>query len=342
MNRNNSHCERLRTIVRSFPNITVAVLADLVADEFIRGDISEVSREAPVMILKHRERLLAPGGGANVVMNLADLRVNVLPVGIVGEDEAGRMILQAFRGRKISLSGIARLKGHNTPVRTRIMAANARGSRQQVVRMDRDSEPLSETHPALLNLVSSAREYAKAADALLVSDYGYGAATPRLVTFIRSKGALDHVPVTLDSRSRLLEYTGVTAATLGADEAAAALKLPSGSDEQMHSAGRELMKRMKLASLLMTRGSDGMVAFDGSKKPVEIPMHASGQVADATGVGDTVIAAFTAALAAGADTESAARLAGFASGIVLTKQGTATVSQAELLNTLADLTAHGK
>ena len=341
MNRNSSHCERLRAIVRSFPNITVAVLADLVADEFVCGDISQVSSEAPVLILKHRERLLLPGGGANAVMNLADLRVNVLPVGIVGDDEPGRLILEAFRGRKIPVSGIARLKDHSTPVRTRIMAAT-RGARQQVVRVDRDSPLLSETHPALLNLVSSAREYAKAADALLVSDYGYGAATPRLVTFIRSKGALDHVPVTLDSRSRTLEYTGMTAVTLSEDEAAAALKLASGGDERLHSAGRELMERMKLASLVITRGSDGMLAFDGSKKPLEIPIHASGQVADTTGVGDTLIAAFTAALAAGADTESAARLAGFACAIVMMKQGTATISQAELLNALAEVTAHAK
>ncbi len=341
MNRNSSHNERLRAIVRSFPNITVAVLADLVADEFVCGDISQVSSEAPVLILEHRERLVLPGGGANAVMNLADLRVNVLPVGIVGDDETGRLILQAFRASKISVSGIARLKGHSTPVRTRIMAAT-RAARQQVVRVDRDSQPLSETHPALLNLVSSAREYAKAADALLVSDYGYGAATPRLVTFIRSKGALDHVPVTLDSRSRMLEYTGVTAVTLSEDEAAAALKLPSGGDERLYSAGRELIERMKLSSLVITRGSEGMLAFDRSKKPLEIPMHAPGQVADAIGVGDTLIAAFTAALAAGADTESAARLAGFACGIVLMKQGTATVSQAELLNALADVTAHAK
>ena len=340
MNRNSSHNERLRAIVRSFPNITVAVLADLVADEFVCGDISQVSSEAPVLVLKHRERLVLPGGGANAVMNLADLRVNVLPVGIVGDDEPGRQILAAFRARKSPVSGIARLKGHSTPVRTRIMAG-AGGARQQVVRVDRDSPPLDETHPALLNLVSSAREYAKAADALLVSDYGYGAATPRLVTFIRSKGALDHVPVTLDSRSRTLEYTGMTAVTLSEDEAAA-LKLASGGDERLHSAGRELMERMKLASLVIARGGDGMLAFDGSKKPVEIPMHAPGQVADATGVGDTLIATFTAALAAGADTESAARLAGFACTIVMMKQGTATISQAELLNALADVTAHAK
>jgi rfaE bifunctional protein kinase chain/domain len=344
MNRNRTHHERLRAIVQSFPNITVAALADLVADEFIYGEISRVSREAPVLILKHRERVVVPGGGGNAVMNLADLRVNVLPVGVVGDDETGRLLLQALRTRKIPLSGIVRLKGYTTPTKTRILAGMPHGSRQQVVRVDRDSQPLSETHPELLNLVSSAREYAKAADALLISDYGYGAATPRLLTFVRSKGALDQLPVTLDSRYRLLEYSGVTAATPNEHEVEAALNTRLGDSQRLGAAGRDLMRRMKLASLVITCGSNGMVAFDGDKKPVSIPIHGSDQVTDVTGAGDTVIAAFTAALAAGADTESAAWLANYAGGIVVMKRGTATVSQAELLNALEESgkAAHAK
>ncbi len=213
----------------------------------------------------------------------------------------------------------------------------AHSSRQQVVRVDREPEPLGETHPALLNLVSSVREYAKASDALLISDYGYGAATPRLLTFIRSKGALDHLPVTLDSRYRLLEYSGLTAATPNEPEVEAALQIDLGSDSQrLHTAGRELIKRMKLESLVITRGSDGMVAFDGGKKPVEIPIYGPKEVTDVTGAGDTVIATFTASIAAGADTESAARLANLAGGIVVMKRGTATVTQAELLKALEE------
>jgi len=337
MKRNDSHYERLRSIVQSFPNITVTVLADLVADEFVYGEISRVSREAPVLILKHRERTVVPGGGGNAIMNLADLKVNVLPVGVVGDDEPGRLLLQALRAKKVSLSGVHRLKGHTTPTKTRILAGTSHSSRQQVVRVDREPEPLGETHPALLNLISSVREYAKASDALLISDYGYGAATPRLLTFIRSKGALDHLPVTLDSRYRLLEYSGLTAATPNQPEVEAALKIDLGNDSQrLCSAGRELIKRMKLESLVITRGSDGMVAFDGAKKPVEIPVYGPIDVTDVTGAGDTVIATFTAAIAAGADTESAARLANLAGGIVVMKRGTATVTQAELLKALEE------
>jgi rfaE bifunctional protein kinase chain/domain len=261
--------------------------------------------------------------------------VNVLPVGVVGDDEPGRLLLQALRAKKVSLSGVNRLKGHTTPTKTRILAGTAHSSRQQVVRVDREPEPLGENHPALLNLIASVREYAKAADALLVSDYGYGAATPRLLTFIRAKGALDRIPITLDSRYRLLEYSGLTAATPNQPEVEAALNTDLGGDSQrLYSAGRELIKRMKLESLVITRGSDGMVAFEGGKKPVEIPIYGSREVTDVTGAGDTVIATFTASIAAGADTESAARLANLAGGIVVMKRGTATVSQAELLEAL--------
>ena len=335
MKHNNKETERLRKIVQSFPNVTVTVLGDLVADEFIYGEISRVSREAPVLILKHRERTVVPGGGANAVMNLADLGVTVLPVGIVGDDEPGKLLLQAFKKKKIATSGILKLKSHITTTKTRVLAGHTHASRQQVVRVDREASELHENHPALLELISSAREYARASDGFLVSDYGYGAATPRLLTFIRSNGSLNEIPVTLDSRYRMLQYAGVTAATPNEPEVEEALKTRIGHDrEKLFQAGEQLIKQMKLESLVITRGGDGMVAFEKKHKPVEIPIFGTDEVADVTGAGDTVIATFTAALAAGADTESAARLANFAGGIVVMKRGTATVSQTELLNAI--------
>lgn len=327
--------EHLRKIVQSFPNVTITVLADLVADEFVYGEITRVSREAPVLILRHRERKVVPGGGANAVMNLADLGVTVLPVGIVGDDEPGKLLLQAFKKKKIATSGILKLKSHITTTKTRVLAGHTHASRQQVVRVDREASELHENHPALLELISSAREYARASDGFLVSDYGYGAATPRLLTFIRSNGSLNEIPVTLDSRYRMLQYAGVTAATPNEPEVEEALKTRIGHDrEKLFQAGEQLIKQMKLESLVITRGGDGMVAFEKKHKPVEIPIFGTDEVADVTGAGDTVIATFTAALAAGADTESAARLANFAGGIVVMKRGTATVSQTELLNAI--------
>ena len=205
-------------------------------------------------------------------------------------------------------------------------------SRQQVVRVDRESEPLDEMHPALLNLVNAAREYATASDALLISDYGYGAATPRLLTFVKSNGCLENKPITVDSRYRILEYEGATAATPNEPEVEEALGVKIGhDDEKLLAAGERLMTDMALESLVITRGRDGMVAFEKDAEPLMIPVYGSDQVVDVTGAGDTVIATFTAALAAGADTTSAARLANFAGGIVVMKRGTATVSGKELL-----------
>ena len=137
-----------------------------------------------------------------------------------------------FKAKKISTTGIVRLKGHMTTTKTRILAGMPHAARQQVVRVDREPEPINDTHPVLLELITSAREYAKASDALLISDYGYGAATPRLLTFIRSDGSLGSIPITLDSRYRLLEYTGVTAATPNEPEVEAALELHIGSDQK--------------------------------------------------------------------------------------------------------------
>ncbi|MFB3915893.1 MAG: bifunctional heptose 7-phosphate kinase/heptose 1-phosphate adenyltransferase [Terriglobales bacterium] len=321
--------ERLTKIVEAFPGLTITAMADLVADEFIFGEISRVSREAPVLILKHRERTVVPGGGGNAVYNLADLGVNVLPVGVVGDDEPGRLLLQRFREKRISTAGIFRIKRYTTVTKTRILAGMTHSGRQQVVRVDR--EPVT-NHDHSRGLVAAARECIRASDALLLSDYGYGAVTPELFAALQSAVRSRGIPVCLDSRYRMLEYDGITAATPNEPEVEAALGVKIGTDtEKLFAAGRSLLEKMKLQSLVITRGRDGMAAFERRHKPVLIPIFGSDQVADVTGAGDTVIATFTAAIAAGADTESAARLANFAGGIVVMKRGTATVSRAELL-----------
>ncbi|HET8667671.1 MAG TPA: PfkB family carbohydrate kinase [Terriglobales bacterium] len=323
--------DRLKKIIHAFPGVTVTVLGDLVADEFVFGEISRVSREAPVLILKHRERTVVPGGGANAVYNLADLGVSVMPVGVVGDDEPGRLLLQRFRQKRIPLSGITKIKGYPTVTKTRILAGMTHSSRQQVVRVDREPET-PPAQQAVRQIVNIARRFVRASDALLVSDYGYGAATPQILSAIRDK-TTPEIPISLDSRYRMLEYAGsVTAATPNEPEVEEALRVRIGTDnDRLFAAGKSLLEKMKLQSLIITRGRDGMVAFERRHKPCPIPIFGSDQIADVTGAGDTVIATFTAALAAGADTESAARLANYAGGIVVMKRGTATVSGKELL-----------
>lgn len=334
MTKHPKETERLRKIVESFSKITITVVGDLVADEFVFGEISRVSREAPVLILKHRERTVVPGGGANAINNLADLGVNVLPVGVVGDDEVGRLLLKAFRHKRIPLSGVLKDKSYTTVTKTRILAGMTHTARQQVVRVDREPET-APNHHLRRELVLAAREYARASDALLISDYGYGAASPAILNAIRERGRLDGVPVILDSRYRMLEYSGAIAATPNEPEVEAALGVRIGNDwSRLCSAGEQVISRMKLQSLVITRGRDGMAAFAGKHKPVDIPIFGSDQVADVTGAGDTVIATFAAALAAGASTEEAAHLANYAGGIVVMKRGTATVSRQELLDAL--------
>src|ERR1700739_619085 len=181
---------RLLKIVESFPKVTVTVLADLVADEFVFGEISRVSREAPVLILHHRDRKVVPGGGANAIYNLAEWGVTVLPVGIVGDDEPGKLLLRAFRHKRIPVSGVLKDKTYSTVTKTRILAGFAHTAGQQVVRLDR--EPADAPSPHLRRqLILAARQYGRASDALLVSDYGYGAATPSLLNAIREKRGLE-------------------------------------------------------------------------------------------------------------------------------------------------------
>jgi D-glycero-beta-D-manno-heptose-7-phosphate kinase len=322
--------DRLSKIVQAFPRVTVTVLGDMVADEFVFGEISRVSREAPVLILRHRERTVVPGGGANAVNNLADLGVNVLPVGIVGNDDPGRLLLRSFRHKRIPVTGILRDKNYATVTKTRILAGMPHTWRQQVVRLDREPDAELGLH-SRRELALAAKQYLRASDALLVSDYGYGAASPEILNAARDKATL---PVVLDSRHRMLEFSGITAATPNEPEVEEALGARVCDWDTLCAAGAQVISRMKLQSLIITRGRDGMVAFSGKHKPVDIPIFGSDQVTDVTGAGDTVIATFTAALAAGASAEEAAHLANYAGGIVVMKRGTATVSQQELLEAI--------
>src|SRR6202161_2025423 len=180
MTRTPKPADRLRKIIESFPKVTITVLGDLVADEFVFGEISRVSREAPVLILKHRERTVVPGGGANAVNNLADLGVNVLPVGAIGDDEPGRLLMKFFRHKRIPVSGVLKDKSYATVTKTRILAGMTHNTRPQVVRVDREpANPPNRPQPRRLFLAG--REHLRASDALVVSDYGYGSATPVLL-----------------------------------------------------------------------------------------------------------------------------------------------------------------
>ena len=317
---------RLLDIVAAFSQQTICVAGDLVLDEFVSTEISRVSREAPVLILRHRRTESFPGGAANAASNLADLGARVLPVGVVGEDEGGRALLEHFRRKRIDTSRIVRLRDWVTTTKTRTLAGWTHTTEQQVLRVDREpSAPLpARVQEALANKVSAV---AKRASAVLVSDYGLGAATPALVRGLRAKR------IALDSRFRLLEYVGagVTAATPNEPELEAAYGETIGTDRaKLEKLGRRAMDDLGLASLVVTRGKDGLAVFERDAEVRHIPIFGSDAPVDVAGAGDTVIAAFTLALAAGASPLEAAHLANYAGGIVVMKRRTATVTRTEL------------
>lgn len=325
----------LAECVEKFSSKTVVLLGDFVADEFQFGDISRVSREAPVLILKHRETHVVPGGGANAANNLAALGARVRPITAVGDDFAGDALLEYFRGKRVETSGIVRVKGWTTPTKTRFVAGWAHTVGQQVLRVDREPQTaLREAARKKLQQLLSAK--IRSVDALAVSDYGFGVASPESVRCAakkRKRGLL----ITLDARYQLAAYAkaGIASATPNEAELEALHHTTIGSNfNELTRRGQETLAAMKLRALLVTRGRDGMALFEAGGRMTRIPVHGSDQAVDVTGAGDTVLAAYTLALASGASALEAAHIANIAGGLVVMKRGTATVSRAELLEAI--------
>jgi len=324
-----SDAARLASCVQRFAGRRVVVLGDLVADEFVYGDIARISREAPVPILAHHKTVVVPGGGGNAVANLHALGARPIPVGVVGRDEAGQRLLDEFKRRGIPRGTIRIAPGYCTPSKSRILAGGVHTRRQQIVRVDRGGSGGELSRTARAALRRALRTALSRADGLLVADYGYGAATPELLEGLRE---LRSIPVLVDSRSRVTEFRGATGCTPNQEELERALNLePLSDDAAVESAGRKLLRRADAKAVLVTRGARGMCLFERSKKPVHVPAFGSDEVADVTGAGDTVIATFALALLAGARFIDAARLANYAAGLVVMKAGTATVSANEVV-----------
>jgi rfaE bifunctional protein kinase chain/domain len=325
----------LRECVEQFNTKTIVILGDFVADGFQYGEISRVSREAPVLILKHRETQIAPGGGANAANNLASLGASVLPITAVGDDAAGDALIAHFRRLRVNVAGIFRVKGRTTPTKNRFLAGWTHTVGQQVLRVD--YEPKSPLPVAIRKKLQERLSASlRSAHALAVSDYGFGVATPELVQQASAKRR-STIPVTLDARYHLHRYAkaGITSATPNEAELEAEHHTVIGQDSgELARAGRATLSEMKLQSLLVTRGRHGAALFEPADRFVQIPVHGSDQAVDVTGAGDTVLAAFTLALACGASPLEAAHIANIAGGLVVMKRGTATVSRQELLDAI--------
>ena len=322
--------EPLVRVIDRFNGRRVLVLADLVADEFVYGRIERVSREAPVLILKYDGTDIRLGGGANAVHNIHTLGGRPLPLGVLGGDEHGRRLRELLREKGIPGSGVGSDAGYVTPVKTRILGGGTHSVKQQMLRIDKQTR-LRAGSPARRQVLRSLRRFRGPVHAVLVSDYGFGLVDSELVRAALAFARRRRIPVTVDSRHGLLSFRGMTAVTPNEPEVEAALGIRIGHDRRkLEAAGRTLLRRLGVKAVLITRGSDGMALFEPGRPALHIPIFGSDQVADVTGAGDTVIASFTLALAAGATPAEASRLANYAGGIVVMKQGTATVSAQEL------------
>jgi len=325
--------ERLLGLIDGFSSRRVLIVGDLIADEYIYGEVARVSREAPVLILKYDATEIVPGGAGNAANNVAALGGRARLAGVIGDDAESRRLLKSFH-RGVDRTPVTRAKAFRTPVKTRILAGGVHAARQQVVRIDRESGwPVSvEFSAALIRKVSSLVD---GCDAVILSDYGSDLVTPALADAVRKAVAKRSrrraIPVLVDSRYRLIDYRGLTACTPNESEVERILGVEIDDDaDALERAGRLLLDKTRMSGVLITRGSRGMALFEPKHPTAHIPIYGSGEVADVTGAGDTVIATLGLALAAGASLYEAARLSNYAGGLVVKKRGTATVSAQEL------------
>lgn len=331
----------LERVITAFKRRRILVLADLVADEFLYGSVQRVSREAPVLILEYDGTDIRLGGGANAVHNIQTLGGSPIPMGVVGRDDHGRRLRALLRERGIGARGVVTDAGYVTPVKTRILGGGTHATKQQMVRIDKRTS-LAAGSAARQAVLAALRSYEGPLHGVLISDYGFGLLTPALVEAAIALARRRRVPVTVDSRYALLSFRGMTAVTPNEPEVEAALGVTIGHDrKRLEAAGRALLRRLQVAAALITRGSDGMALFEPGQPTLHVPIYGTDQVADVTGAGDTVIATFTLALAAGATPVEASLLANYAGGVVVMKRGTATVSSAELMRALASDPAPG-
>ena len=313
----------LSALLPRFGRARILVVGDLMLDEFVWGKVSRISPEAPVPVVWVQSESVMPGGAANVANNISALGGQVAVVGIVGEDRWGSLLTKELVSRKIETSGILKTN-RPTTVKTRVIAHH-----QQVVRVDREQrEPLS---PATTEqLIQAITQQLDAVDAVIIEDYGKGVITRHLLEVVIPLARKHKKIITVDPKEEHFDmYHRVTALTPNRVEAGEAMGRELETDKDVERAGAEILRRLDCEGVLITLGEDGMWLFEQSGRQARIPTVAQ-EVFDVAGAGDTVIAAFTLALASGATMEQAARIANYAAGIVVGKLGVAVATPEEL------------
>ena len=327
--------ERLLSIVHRFSERKIVVVGDAIADQFLYGSIARVSREAPVFILRHEQTQTIPGGAANCAVNLAALGAQVSLLAALGDDEAGRELRAKLENAKVDASGLITSSAFNTTTKVRILAGQAHSTRQQVIRIDYEDQPFSDSNTR--QAVNEALEKAvRDADAVIISDYNYGVVDESVVTLLREVSEKRKIPILVDSRFRLASFSGFTSATPNEDEVENLLGEKVESSPQLEKSAEVLRQKLGYKALLVTRGSQGMMLLENGGAPLHIKAVGAASPVDVTGAGDTVIATFTLALSCDSSFAEAAQLANYAGGLVVMKRGTASITPAELEHSIVN------
>jgi D-beta-D-heptose 7-phosphate kinase/D-beta-D-heptose 1-phosphate adenosyltransferase len=319
---------RLKQVILKFSKAKVLVVGDLILDEFIWGNVSRISPEAPVPVVWVDSENFMPGGASNVANNIRALGGEVHVAGVVGNDSRGEVLLGLLRKKGVNCDGIFSDRSRPTTQKTRVIAHH-----QQVVRIDREIvKPIPEA--VLDDILAYIRETLPKMDALIIEDYGKGVIVPKLVREIVKVAKKHNKIIAVDPKeTHFSYYRGVTTLTPNHHEAASAVGFRIKDDMTLEKAGRVMLKRLRCDSALITLGENGMAIFEDGKKMVKIPTVAQ-EVFDVSGAGDTVISALTLALAGNASVIEAAHIANCSAGIVVGKVGVAVTSQTELVDRL--------
>ena len=318
---------RFNELISGFEGKRIVVLGDLAVDCYVETMPSRLSREAPVLVLKYEGRRNMPGCAANTVMNLRSLGAEVLPIGITGDDEIGVALMEMFREAGVSDTGVV-MTGQSV-AKVRLMSGDFSRPKQQLLRVDIEP-PKSFGEGTMLELIARAG-VAENADGIIVSDYGYGAASPGLLRALR--GVAPDAFVAVDSRSRVGDFEGVDLLTPNELEAAAYLGRPVETREQAEEAASMLREVSGAKAVLLTRGNQGMVLVDDNSYALAIV--GSAEIVDPSGAGDTVVAAATLASVAGGSSYEAAQIANFAASVTVMHSGAHAVTAGEVREAVA-------
>lgn len=325
----------LLQIIEKMRKRKIMVIGDMVADVYVEGKISRISREAPVLILEHIAEKVVPGGAANAVHNTATLSGSVYAVGVVGNDFAGQELERILQTKTVKTAGLIVDASRPTITKTRVMAGGQATVRQQVVRIDKESKEAleAEIEQAVKNYITV---HITQMDGVVISDYGSHTVTPSIITSVIKTCQEMNIPCIVDSRYNIMAYNGVAVVKQNESEAAKAVGYDIIDQATLQSAGNTILEKLDAQAVLITLGPDGMGLFEKSGKFTQIPVTNKSEVYDVTGAGDTVVATMILALAAGASYEHAARLSNFAAGIVVKKPGTATTTASELRQAIGE------